>query len=94
LGAKIALHLGVYHGSVFGKLVSDAGSAGGANSSTAVIDAVDVGMPVVQRLQKLNTLLEKPSNAATVCQWVLVRLCPFVRLVLSGIARGQLKKSK
>ncbi len=73
LGAKIALHLGVYHSSVFGKLISDAGSAGGPNSSTAVLDAVDVGMPVVQRLTKLKTLLERPSNAATVCQWVLVR---------------------
>ena len=73
LGAKIALHLGAYHSSSFGKLVSDAGSAGGPNSSTAVLDAVDVGMPVVQRLTKLKTLLERPSNAATVCQWVLVR---------------------
>ena len=73
LGAKIALHLGVYHSSMFGKLVSDAGSAGGPNSSTAVLDAVDVGMPVVQRLTKLKTLLESPANAATVCQWVLVR---------------------
>lgn len=73
LGAKIALHLGVYHSSIFGKLISDAGSAGGPNSSTAVLDAVDVGIPVVQRLTKFKTLLERPSNAATVCQWVLVR---------------------
>ena len=75
LGAKIALHLGVYHSSIFGKLVSDAGSAGGPTSSTAVLDAVDVGIPVAQRLQQLKTLLERPSNAATVCQWVLVSFC-------------------
>lgn len=62
----------MYHSGTFNKLISDAGSAGGPNSSTAVLDAVDVGMPVVQRLQKLNTLLERPSDATAVCQWVLV----------------------
>ena len=85
----------MYHSSVFGKLVSDAGSAGGPNSSTAVIDAVDVGMPVVQRLAKLQTLLERPSNAATVCQWVLVRALRL--MLLEGctlLKRAQSKKNK
>jgi hypothetical protein len=72
LGAKIVLHLGVYHSSVFRKLIADAGSAGGSNSSTAVIDAVGQGVPVVERLMKLKALLERPSDTAAVCQWILV----------------------
>ena len=66
------LHLGVYHSSAFGKMVADAGSAGGPNSSTAVIDAVGQGVPVVDRLMKLKALLQTPSDTAAVCQWILV----------------------
>lgn len=73
LGAKIALHVAVFHGSSIHKLISVAGSAGGTNSSTAVLDAVDVDLPVSDRVAKAGALLERPANIHAVCQWLMVR---------------------
>jgi pimeloyl-ACP methyl ester carboxylesterase len=73
LGAKIALHVAVFHGSSIRKLISVSGSAGGESSSTAVLDAVNLNIPFSERVDKVGALLERPSNIKAVCQWVLVR---------------------
>ena len=84
LGAKVALHVGVFHGTAVRKIVADAGSAGGNTSSTAVLDGFDGDMSVAQRLQSFGALLERPSNLHALCAWLLVR-----HLILQGF-RGLL----
>lgn len=73
LGAKVALHIGVFHSSAVRKIIADAGSAGGNTSSTAVLDGFDGDMGVAQRLQSFGALLERPSNLHALCAWLLVR---------------------
>lgn len=68
----MALNVAVYHGDAVCKVISAAGSAGGAQSSTAVIDAVNGDLSV--RLGRAGALLERPDNIRAVCQWLIVRL--------------------
>jgi hypothetical protein len=77
LGAKIALHVGVFHGAAVNKIIADAGSAGGVNSTTAVLDMFDHSLTVLNRAQWWGTLLKHPSNLKAICQWLLVSVaCP------------------
>ena len=84
LGAKVALHVGVFHGGAVRKIVADAGSAGGNTSSTAVLDGFDGDMSVAQRLQSFGALLERPSNLHALCAWLLVRGAPLARIRVLG----------
>ena len=73
LGAKIALHVGVYYGSTVTKIISDAGSAGGLNSTTAVLGLLDHSAVTVTNAEWVAAAAERPANVKAICQWLLVR---------------------
>lgn len=72
LGAKIALHVGVYYGAAVNKIISDAGSAGGPNSTTAVLSLLDHSATVYNRAAWVAAAAQRPSNVKAICQWLLV----------------------